>query len=343
LPTVQSRVLWRPPVSAIGKFNSTSKQSDGYILPLTMLIVVLMAIFVGVISTRFNTIIKNQSAIEQKKAVLDWGRTISERIDCERTLAPYNVTNRCPNNEARTLFFFDEAALVSSGPDNSYPIGKNWFAQVVCGQNDLRIKLAHFQNNQFQNDALTGRILDFSNPGSLVSDGGYDIPMCPSHFGSGKASSRILGMTIATHQKLLADYNLSPQGMTNYIVQTCDIKLGIAAQLDDNPLPTIFRSGGASAPASAGRSAYAEITYQAWSPPLKLWGQKGHLQPSWYYPSPRYNGLNSRPYCKQICQVHGMATGIMTKCDNTASSSSPPSGQTVWDDTSPQVNCLCLQ
>jgi len=330
-------------VSVIGKFESTSKQSDGYILPLAMLIVVLMAIFVGVISSRFNTIIKNQSAIEQKKAVLDWGRTISERIDCERTLDSFNGTNRCPVNEARTLFFFDEAALVASGPDNSYPIGKNWFAQVVCGQNDLRIKLAHFQNNQFQKDALTGRILNFSNPGSLVSDGGYDIPMCPSYFGSGKASSRILGMTIATHQKLLADYNLSPEGMTNFIIQTCDGKIGIAADLDNAPLPTIFRNGGTSAPASAGRSAYAQIVYDSWRGSLAAWGQTTDMQPSWYLNSPRYNGVTNRAYCGQICQVHGMATGIMTKCDNTASSSSPPSGQTVWDDTSPQVNCLCLQ
>jgi hypothetical protein len=330
-------------VSVIGKFESTSKQSDGYILPLAMAIVVIMGIFVGIISSRFTTIIKNQSSIEQKKAVLDWGRAISERIDCERTLAPYNGTNRCTDDEARTLFFFDEDALVASGPENSYPIGKNWFAQVVCGQNDLRIKLAHFQNNQFPKDALTGRILNFSSPSSLVSDGGYDIPMCPSYFGSGKASSRILGMTIATHQKLLADYNLSPQGMTNVMMQTCDIKFGMAAQLDDNPLPTIFRSGGASAPASAGRSAYAEIVYKAWRPPLADWGQTGNLQPSWYFSTPRYNGLTSRAYCRQICQVHGMAAGVMTKCDNTASNSSPPLGQTVWDDTNPQVNCLCLQ
>jgi hypothetical protein len=224
-----------------------------------------------------------------------------------------------------------------------HPIGKKWFAQVVCGQNDLRIKLAHFQNNQFQKDALTGRILNFSNPGSVVSDGGYDIPMCPSYFGSGNASSRILGMTIATHQQLIADYNLSPQGMTNFITQTCDIKLGMAAQLDDNPLPTIFRNGGTSAPASARKSAYAQIVYNAWRHPLALWGQSGDMQPSWYFNSPRYSGVNFRVHCRQICQVHGMATGIMTKCDNTASNSFPPSGQTVWDDTSPQVNCLCLQ
>ncbi len=330
-------------MSAIGKFDSTSKQSDGYILPLTILIVVLMATFVGVISSRFTTIIKNQSSIEQKKAVLDWGRTISERIDCERTLDPYNVTNRCPNSEARTLFFFDEAALVASGPDNSYPIGKNWFAQVSCGQNDLRIRLAHFENNQFDKDPLTGIIRNFSNPGSMVSDGGYNIPMCPSYFGSGKASSRILGMTIATHQKLLADYNLSPEGMTNFIIQTCDGKIGMAADLDNPTLPTIFRNGGRSAPASAGRSAYAEIVYKAWHTPLVEWGQTVNMQPSWYFISPRYNGLNNRPYCKQICQVHGMATGIMTKCDNTGSNSSPALGQTVWDDTNPQVNCLCLQ
>lgn len=330
-------------MSVIDKSNSNHGRSSGFILPLAILIVLVMVGFVGVISSRFITIIKNQSSIEQKKAVLDWGRAISERIDCDRTLAPYNGTNRCPDNEARTLFFFDEAALVASGPDNSYPIGKNWFAQVVCGQNDLRIKLAYFQNNQFPKDALTGRILDFSNPGSLVSDGGYDIPMCPSYFGSGKASSRILGMTIATHQKLLADYNLSPQGMTNFITQTCDIKFGMAAQLDDTPLPTSYRNGGTSAPASAGRSAYAQIVYNAWRPPLVAWGQTGNLQPSWYFNTPRYNGLNTRVYCRQICQVHGMAAGIMTKCDNTASNSSPPLGQTVWDDTSPQVNCLCLQ
>lgn len=330
-------------MSVIGKFELTSKQSDGYILPLAILIVVLMVSFVGIVSSRFNTIIKNQSSIEQKKAVLDWGRTISERIDCDRTLAPYNGTNRCPDNEVRTLFFFEEAALVASGPDNSYPIGKNWFAQVVCGQNDLRIKLALFENNQFPKDALTGRTLDFSNPGSLVSDGGYDIPMCPSYFGSGKASSRILGMTIATHQKLMSDYNLSPQGMTNFIVQTCDIKLGMAAKLDDTPLPTIFRNGGTSAPPSAGRSALAQIYYNTWRPSLDAWGQTSNMQTSWYYTTPRYNGLNYRVFCMQICQVHGMATGFMTKCDNTASNSSPPLGQTVWDGTSSQVNCLCLQ
>jgi hypothetical protein len=243
----------------------------------------------------------------------------------------------------RTLFFFDEAALVASGPDSSYPIGKNWFAKVVCGQNDLRIKLAHFQNNQFQKDALTGEVLNFSNPGSIVSDGGYDIPMCPSYFGSGKASSRILGMTIATHQKLISDYNLSPQGMTNFINPTCDIKLGMAAQLDDNPLPTIFRNGGTSAPASAGRSAYAQIVYNAWRPPLVAWGQTGNMQPSWYFNTPRYSGINFRVHCRQICQVHGMAAGFMTKCDSTASNSSPPLGTTVWDDANPQVNCLCLQ
>jgi len=330
-------------VSVIGKLESTSKQADGYILPLVILIVVLMNIFVGIVFSRFTTIIKNQSSIEQKKAVLDWGRTISERIDCERTLAPYNGTNRCPDNQARTLFFFDEAALVASAPDNSYPIGKNWFAQVVCGQNDLRIKLAHFENNQFEKDALTGQVLDFSNPSSLVSDGGYDIPMCPSYFGSGKASSRILGMTIATHQKLLVDYNLSPQGMATFIMPTCDIKYGMAADLDNPTLPTFFRNGGTSAPASAGRSAYAEIVYKAWNDPLNLWGQSGNMQQSWIYFSPRYNGLANRVYCKQICQVHGMATGIMTKCDPTVSNVSPPLGTTVWDDANTQVNCLCLQ
>ena len=330
-------------MSVIGKFESTSKQSDGYILPLALLIVVLMVSFVGIVSSRFTTIIKNQSSIEQKKAVLDWGRTISERIDCERTLAPYNGTNHCPDNEARTLFFFDEAALVASGPDNSHPIGKNWFAQVSCGQNDLRIKLAHFENNQFDKDPLTGIIRNFSNPGSLVSDGGYDIPMCPSYFGSGKASSRILGMTIATHQNLMSNYNLSPQGMTNFINPTCDIKFGLAADLDNPTLPTIFRNGGTLAPASAGRSAYAKIVYNAWRGPLVAWGQTGNLQPSWYFNSPRSNGLTSRAFCRQICQVHDMAAGIMTKCDNTASNSSPPLGETVWDDTTPQVNCLCLQ
>jgi hypothetical protein len=330
-------------VFASDKTCSKIQNDDGSILVLAMLIVIVMGIFVGAMTLRLNTVIKNQSSIDHKKTLSEWAQALSERIDCTRLMNPYTASNICPNGTARSLIFTNEPALAPSGPDSSYPIGKNWFAQVTCGATDLRVKLAYHANGKFRRDPLSGRLLDFSNGGSQVSDGGYDVPMCPSYFGNGQPAVRVLGMSKATNMKLVVDYTLRPDGSVYYLDQECDGKIGLVAQLDDTPLPTIFREGGASALATAPRSASAERIYSGWRGTFNAWGQTGNLQPEWITPSPRSVGSYNRGDCVAICIKHGMTSGILTKCDGTASNTSPPLGQTRWDDTSPQVNCLCIR
>ncbi len=329
---------------ASAKNCKNRSQSDGSIILLAMVILVILGTFVGALTIRINTIAKNQASIERKKNLADWGRALAERIDCIRTMGSYSPSNICPESTPRTLTFLNEAPLSAVAPASSYPIGKNWYAQVTCGINDLRIKLARYENGKFDKDPLTGQLLDFSTLGSLISDGGYEIPMCPSYFGTGQPSVRVLGMSKATQQKLLVDYNISPStGNIQFINHECDGVIGMVEGMDDTQLPGVFREGGAAAPSTAGRSTFVEWFYNIWRDSFNGWGQFGNMQSDWVFTSPRYIGPHLRGSCLQICIMHGMATGILTKCDASASSSNPPLGQTIWDDPSPQVNCLCIR
>ena len=329
---------------ASAKNCKNRSQSDGSIILPAMVILVILGTFVGALTIRINTIAKNQASIERKKNLADWGRALAERIDCIRTMGNYSPSNICPESTPRTLTFLNEAPLSAVAPASSYPIGKNWYAQVTCGINDLRIKLARYENGKFDKDPLTGQLLDFSTLGSLISDGGYQIPMCPSYFGTGQPSVRVLGMTKATQQKLTVDYNISPStGNIQFINHECDGVIGMVEGMDDTPLPAVFQEGGASAPPTVTRSSYAQWFYNIWRASFNGWGQTGNLEPDWVFTSPRYIGPFLRGSCVQICIIHGMATGILTKCDASASSSHPPPGQTIWDDPSPQVNCLCIR
>jgi hypothetical protein len=330
-------------VSASDKTFSDNRNAEGSILILAMLIVIIMGIFVGAITLRLNTIIKNQASIDYRKNLVEWARALSERIDCVRVMNPYTASNICPSGTARPLVFFNEPALAPTGPESSYPIGKDWFAQVTCGSADLRIKIARYSNGQFNRDPLTNRIMNFSAGGSQISDGGYEIPMCPSYFGDGQPSVRVLGMSKATNMKLVVENTLTPTGILRYIDQECDGQIGMVAQLDDTPLPTFFRAGGTSASDTAPRSETANMFYNSWRATFDAWGQTGNLQPDWRTPSPRSLGGHNRGDCNLICILHGMTSGILTKCDGTISGNDPPLGQTRWDDTSPQVNCTCIK
>lgn len=319
-------------------------QSDGSIILIVMVILVILGIFMGALTIRISTMAKNQASIEHKQNLAAWGMALSERIDCIRTMGSYSPAQICPESTPRTLTFLNEEPLSAVSPDSSYPLGKNWYAQITCGIKDLRIKLARYENGRFDKDPLTGQLLDFSTQGSLVSDGGYEIPMCPSYFGLGQPSVRVLGMTKATQQKITVEYNILPTtGNIQAINHECDGVIGMVAGMDDTPLPGVFREGGASAPETAARSSYAEWFYNIWRGSFNAWGQTGNLEPDWIFTSPHGIGPSLRSSCVHICIMHGMATGILTKCDGSASSSHPPLGQTIWDDPSPQVNCLCIR
>jgi len=332
-------------VFAFGRDLHRVNDSEGSVLLLALVIVTVLGIFVGSIALRFNTLIKNQSSIEYQNTTLGWGRAISERIDCLRTMGTFNSSNRCPVNTSRSLTFLNEAPLSANGPQSSQHIGKNWYAKVVCGTDDLVVNIARYENSRFDQDPLTGRVLDFANGKSQISGGGYDIPMCPSYFGSGQPSVRILGMTKATHQKISIGYNLyGPAGTAVYLPHECDGKLGMVAELDDTPLRDIYRLGGASSPpSSTNLAANPKFVYDVRRAEFNDWGQTSNLEPDWIYVTPRFLGSATMAGCVQICIKHGMATGILTKCDPSASASDPPLGVTRWDDTSAQVNCLCIR
>ena len=320
-------------------FDRKHKSGEsGSILLLVMMLIAVSVAFMTYQATRFQNILKIQSSSEVQKTRHSWGLAIADRVDCLRMMAPYTSSNQCPAGTDRVLTFTEESPKVL-GLNNSFLLGKHWYAQVKCGTNDLNIRVTHYDNNSFDNDPLTGKLFDFSHPATLISDGGENIPICQSYFGGANPAAFGITMTIATQQKMAASY-AGPNNTVDWVNLSCDGSLGMLAELDHAPFPSYWSQGGAS---GNSRTSMGTWNYNFFRGYFNSYGLTGPLLSNWTV-VPTSTRVIATNYCDRICTInYGASAGVSTKCDPSVSAAWPALGQIVKDQTSSQANCLCLK
>ena len=314
---------------------------SGSVLLLVMIIIAVSVAFMTYQAARFENVIKVQASSEVQKTRHSWGLAIADRVDCLRTMGSYTSSNRCPAGTARTLTYTNAAPMVPAGPNIGFSLGKNWYAKVTCGTNDLNVLVTRIVNGSFENDPLTGIRLNFTHPASQISDGGENIPICPSYFGGTNPAAFGITMTIATQQKIAASY-AGPNATVDWVGQSCDASLGIIAELDHAPFPSYWSEGGASGDHNS-RTAMGTWMYNFYRGYFNFYGITGPLLSSWTVVPTQIRELATN-YCDRICTInYGASAGVSTKCDPAVSAAWPALGQVVRDQSSSQANCLCLK
>ena len=319
--------------------GSEKKAESGSVLLLVVVVLAVAGVYAGVEFSRFKAFLISQQSLDLARTRAAWGRAIADRIDCPRVMAPYTKSHVCPVDSPRILTFVADPPLQATGPEQSFPVGKDWYAKVTCGTTDLNVQIAHYVNGKYDIDRVAGKSLDFAHPTARMSDGGQGIAICEGYFANGIPAVRILGMSIATHQKDVTYYGGS-DNTVQWLPQRCDGAAGMIADMNKVPVPEIYRAGGVNGPLNAGRASFSEYVYTEWRRAFDAWGLPAAMKEDWVMWGSAARLTNSTT-CTVSCNKRGYRSGLATKCDKNVVDTT--SGQTIWDDTSTQVNCLCLK
>ncbi len=316
--------------------DKPASKCEGSIL---ILIIVMLAV-AGLIATnmtyRFRTSLQIYRQTEFQRTRRAWGAAIGERIDCMRTLAPHNLSNRCPAGTSKVLAFVGEPPLTVGSPDQSSPLNSEWFAKAECGTTGLQVRIVNYANSSYFVDPVTKKTRDFTDPSSDVTQPPGGNPLCSSYFGTGEPPARLYSMNIETLQKE-ATYRDS-DGKLIDINSTCDAKLGLIARVDDVPVDALFLRVGSTTQLN-NYSATLKTNYRAL---YNSWGLTANLDPNWDH-TPQFMQMMGVNHCKRFCINRlGAAAGIISKCDRSAPQTPNPS-DIIADTTDYQAVCLCIR
>lgn len=316
--------------------DKSQTRQEGSILILTMVMLIVAGILGANMAQRVRTSLQIYKQTEFQRSRRAWGAAIAERIDCMRTLAPHNLSNRCPAGTSKMLAFAGEAPLTIGLPDQSLALNSEWFAKAECGATGLQVRVVNYANSSYFVDPITKQIRDFTDPSSDVTKPPESTPLCSSYFGIGEPPARLYSMNIETLQKeaTLRDVN----GKLADVNFTCDAKLGFIARVDDTPIDPLFQKSGDATQLND----YSKMIKVHYRTLYNSWGMTTNLDPNWDH-RPQFSQMMGVNHCKRFCINRlGAASGIISKCDRSAPQTSNPN-DIVPDTTLYQAVCLCVR
>jgi hypothetical protein len=309
---------------------------EGSILVLIIVMLTIGGVLAANMSYRFRTSLQIYKQTEFQRSRRAWGAAIAERIDCMRTLAPHNLSNRCPAGTSKTLAFAGEPPLAVGSPDQSSPLNSEWFAKTECGPTGLRVRVVNYTNSSYFIDPVTKQLRNFTDPSSDVTREPEAAPLCSSYFGIGEPPARLYSMNIETLQKE-ATFRDADGKLTD-INLTCDAKLGLIARVDDLQLDPLFQKSGSTTQLNN----YSKFIKTNFRNLYNSWGLTANLDPNWNH-MPQFSQMMGVNHCKRFCiDKKGAKTGVISKCDRSAPETPNPS-DIIPDTTNYQAVCLCIR